>query len=122
MLRQTAELVDATVFEDKPRPSHEVTNRFRYEGFTGAGCRCDPRRDVNCNAADLLAPQVNFTNMDATTQCYTERCDRVRNCRGTANRARWTVKDADKAIPAVSDLPATKSFDLVTCRIIVPIE
>src|SRR6266571_2183097 len=122
LLRQTAELVDAAVFEDEPRPGHQVTNRFRYAGFTGAGCCRYPRGNVNGNAADLLALQLNLTSVDAATQQYPERRNHVGNCRGTANRPRRTVKDADKAVPAVANLPAAKPPDLVARRIVVPIE
>src|SRR5260221_370384 len=118
-LRQTAELVDATVFENEPRPSHQVADCFRYECFTRAGCCRNPRRDVNCDAADLLPFQVNLADMDTATHGYPERRDRVADCRRAANRARRTVEDADKAVPAVSDFPAAKSLDLVACRIVV---
>jgi hypothetical protein len=84
------------------------------------GCR-DPRRDVNYNAANLSAAQINLAGMDADAQRNTERSDCVGDCRGAANRARRTVKNADKAVSAVSDFSATKSLDEVPRRIVMPI-
>src|SRR6266705_3255419 len=117
LLRQTAELVDATVFEDEPRPSHQVAHRFRYAGFTRAGYCRYPRCNVNGNAADFLALQLNLTGVNAGTQQYPKRRNCVGDCRGTANRPHRAVKDADKAVPAVANFPATKPPDLVPCHI-----
>jgi len=68
LLRQTAESVNATVFENKSRSNYQVTNRSRYAGFTRMRGGCNPRRDVNCDAANLPSRQVNLTGMDAATQ------------------------------------------------------
>src|SRR5260221_3487085 len=113
LLRQAAEVVNATVFENQPRPSHQVTDRFRYAGFTGARYCRYPRCNVHGNAADLLALQLNLTSVDAGTQQYPQRRNCVGNCCGAANRARRTVKDTDKAVTAVANFPATKPPDLV---------
>ena len=75
LLRQTAEPVGATVFENEFRSNYQVANRSRYAGFTRMRCCCDPGRDVNCDAANLPSRQVNLTSMDAATQRYTERRD-----------------------------------------------
>jgi hypothetical protein len=66
-LRYTAKQVDATVFENEPRPCNQITNCFRYKGFTGLGYCRNSRRDMNCNTADLVALQVDLTNMNTAT-------------------------------------------------------
>jgi hypothetical protein len=121
-LRQTAELVNAAVFEGETRPGHQIANRFGYDGFTGAGGCGNPGRDVNRDAADLIAFKVNLAYMDTAAHRQTERRDRLADCRRAPNRTRRTVEDADKAIPAVADFPAAKSLDLVARRLGMPIK
>jgi hypothetical protein len=121
-LGQTAEPMNAAVFEGETRPGHQIANRFGYDGFTGAGGGGDPGRDVNRDAADLIAFQVNLADMDTAAHGQTERRDRIVDRHRAPNRTRRTIKDADKAVPAVADFPAAKPLDLVARRLGMPIK
>ena len=65
--RYTAQQVDATVPENESRPYNQITNCFRDKGFAGLGYCRNSRRDMNCNTADLVALQVDLTNMNTAT-------------------------------------------------------
>ena len=60
LLRQIAELVGATVFENESRSNYQVTNRSRYAGFPRMRYCCDPGRDVTCDAGNLPSRQMNL--------------------------------------------------------------
>ena len=64
-LRQAAEPVQAAVFEGEPRTGDQIAHGSRDESLAGAGDCCNPRRDVNGDAADLFASVVYLADMDA---------------------------------------------------------
>src|SRR4051794_18284851 len=122
LLRQIAELVDATVFENKVRLDHQVAHHFRNEGFTGAGLRRNPRRDVSRYTAEFVSFKMNLAKMDAATQRYAERRDAVGDRSCAADSMRRSVEDTDKAVSTVPGFTSAKLPDLAAYRIIMPIE
>ena len=88
--RYAVELADAVVTEDDAGPGNEVPDRAGHERLAGVGDRRDPSRDVNCQAADIVADDAAFPGVDTGAEFESQsgdpRPDRADAGDGSAGR------------------------------------
>jgi hypothetical protein len=74
---------------------------------------------VDCDAADLVAPDLDFSSMQTRTQGQANASGCGRKCRRATYGATGSVEGGENAVTGVLDQVAAVSFNHLTCQFIV---
>ena len=113
--------VHAEILELDAGASDQILDRAGDE-YVGSPEVGDPRRDVHGDATDIARLQLDLAGVEAAPHCDAQWPHRLRDRRSAADRAGWSVKGRQKPIAKIFDLLSAKADELLTHRIVVPVE
>ena len=121
-LRQAPQHLTAAVLELQAGAGNEVANGAGDEDLSAAGQFRDARRDVDSDAADVVAHDFDLAGMEAAAHLDAERPHPLDDCRSAAHGAGGAVERREKAVAEALDGAPAEARDFVPYRLVVPIE
>src|SRR3954452_16456786 len=106
---------------ERPRPAvlerdagtgDEVADRARHEHLAGSGQGSDARGDVDGDAADVVAHQLDLAGVDPDPHLQPRRACNLSDCVPAADRARGPVEGRETAVAQRLDLVAAEPRQL----------
>jgi hypothetical protein len=107
-----------------PREALEAATAQRAElvPLAGGRYRGDARGDIDRNAADIVAFQLDLSGMQPAAYRDTQGLHRVGDGAGTAHCARRSVKGREKAVAGMLHLPPAEPRELLSHDLVVAVE
>ena len=109
-------ILRAAVLEDNPRTGHQVFDGARGEDLTCACQSGDPRANVDCKPADVVAHPLALTGVHARSDFEAGLTEAIADGDSAADGARRPVEGGEESVARRGDLLAAEMFELAAYR------
>src|SRR5215471_16379387 len=112
----------ASVIELQAGTGDEIPHGAGHEHLSGACDRRDARRDMDGDANDIIALDLDLTSMEPATHLDAQRAHPLDDCRSATHSTGGTIKGREKSIAQSLDLPPAKPSQLLADRLVVAVQ
>src|SRR2546428_4032572 len=108
----TFERASAAVLELDPGAGHEVLHRAGNQRLPGRRGPCDPGRDMDRQAPDVIAADLAFPDVHAGTHLQADRSRRVLDRASALDRASGAIECGEDPVAGAFELASAEPLDL----------
>ena len=111
-----------SIFEMKPRTSHQILDRSRDKHLRGLRLGLDSGGDIDGDATNVIAVELDLSSMETGPDLEVETMSAIANRAGAFYGPRRSVECRHEAISGSLDLPSTEAAELAADHAVVTVE
>ena len=93
--------MSTAIFERDPGTVNEILDSVGHQHFLRASLRRDPRRDVDCDSADVVTSAQTLAGVQPAAYVQTDLRHAFGERRGAEDRPGWAIECREQAIAGV---------------------
>ena len=121
-IAETLEAMRTAILEPKFRTRHKIADRARHQYTVAFRHGCDAGRDVDGDAADILALELDLARMDAAADSTGRRVRRRGDLARASHGTRRAIEGGKEAVAQSLDFSSPKPGDFSSHDVVVPVE